>query len=113
MSADDENPDVSELMAERYGSPPVARDLGDVDAVLVQLIQIEEAAKPLQGSDAIAVRAIVALSRAGADNLTEAASAGSRDVARLSSRGRAQLDEARRLVAELSRQRDAAARRPR
>lgn len=46
-------------------SPKAAMELGDVDAVLATLVQSEDRKRALVGMEAIAVRAIVALSRAG------------------------------------------------
>lgn len=71
----------------------------DLDAVIALDVQREEQRQPLQGVDAIAVRAIVALSRAGADLMTDASHARSRDTERLSKRARAELNEARELMA--------------
>lgn len=76
-------------------------ELVDVDAVLVTLILKLEAERPLTGAEVVAVRAIVALSLAGAALMTDASHAGSRDVERLSERARAQLDDARSLLTEL------------
>lgn len=78
----------------------VPQPFGELDAVLAQMITTEEERAPLQGVDAIAVAAIVALSHAGAELMTEASHAGPRDVERLSKRARAQLDRARSLMAD-------------
>lgn len=73
----------------------------DLDAMLAVAIQHEDAQEPFRGVDEIAVRAIVALSHAGAALMTEASHANGRDVERLSDAARGQLDHARRLLADL------------
>lgn len=70
----------------------------ELDAVVAELVRTEEEKSPLRGVDAIAVAAIIALSHAGANMLTEASHAGSRDVERLSREGRKYLDRARALM---------------
>lgn len=81
---------------------PVPQPFGELDAVLALAIEREEQRGTLRGVDAIAVRAIVALSHAGAELMTDASHAGVRDVERLSTRARQQLDRARELMADLS-----------
>lgn len=76
-------------------------DLGDVDAVLATLIIRAEARQEFTGAEIVAVRAIVALSNAGAALMTDASHANRRDTERLSERARAQLTDARALFAEL------------
>ena len=83
------------------GAPEPHR-FDDLDAMVAMVIQREEARAPLQGVDALAVEAIVALSHAGLDLMTEATHAGPRDVVRLSTRARAQLDAARDLITRFS-----------
>lgn len=78
-----------------------AADLGEVDMVVAELVLAEDGVEPFQHGDAIAVRAILALSRAGADQMTAASHAGRRDVERLSKAARILLDEARALMVTL------------
>lgn len=88
---------------------PVDHPFEDLDAVLAQMIRTEEERAPLQGVDAVAVAAIVALSHAGADLMTEASHAGSRDVERMSKNGRTALDAARRLMSDFTAAREVGA----
>lgn len=81
---------------------PVPQPFGELDAVVALAIEREESRATLRGVDAIAVRAIVALSHAGAELMTEASHAGPRDVERLSARARKQLDLARELISDLA-----------
>lgn len=64
---------------------PAEMPLDDIDAILAALIQMEDGHQPLTGADAVAARAIIALSRAGHE-----------------SGQRALQQEARRLMAQLS-----------
>lgn len=78
--------------------------LDDIDAIVALAIMREEHRAPLRGSDAIAVRAIVELSRAGAELMTDAAVL--RDVGQLSLRARRLLDLARELIIALAEARE-------
>lgn len=80
----------------------VPQPFGELDAILALAIEREEERAPLRGVEAIAVRAIVALSHAGAELMTQASHASMRDVEGLSTRARKQLDLARELMADLS-----------
>lgn len=90
-------------------TPDELAELGEVDSILAMQVEAAVAERPLDGTDLVAVRAIVALSRAGAALMTDASHANSRDVARLSERARAQLDDARGLMIDFARERRAPA----
>lgn len=117
MSADENTPTVHEVTAERFGPRPVEQPsrwaIGDVDAVLSHMITREDQLTPLEGAESIAVRAIVALSRAGAELRREAAKHTNRRpelAQRMLTLGGLQLDQARRFMADLVEQRRAAQR---
>ncbi len=82
----------------------------DLDAMVAVAIQREEARSPLQGVDALAVEAIVALSHAGMDLIGEGQRPMHSDLTRkrLLERGRAQLDAARDLIGRFTITREAA-----
>lgn len=81
----------------------VPEPFSELDAVLAIAIDQEEERSPLRGVEAVAVRAIVALSHAGAALMTDASHAGRKgDAERLSARARGQLDRARELMGDLS-----------
>lgn len=79
----------------------IIEGLTDVDAVLVTQILRMEADRPFTGAEVVAVRAIVALSLAGAAVMSDANRADSRKGPRLVERARAQLADARSLLVEL------------
>lgn len=85
----------------------IGDELDDVDEIVAFQVRAAEADRPITGVEAVAVRAILALSRAGAALMTDASHANSRDVERLSIRARAQLDDARDLMIDFTRERRA------
>lgn len=103
-----ELPNVSDVIKERYGAAFASTDLDEIENTVGILIVAELERRPLTPMEALAVRAIKELSRAGMDLMHDATRANSRDVERLSTRARAHLDAARALMLEFAAMRDVA-----
>jgi hypothetical protein len=87
---------VAELLQECYGPLIKSGDVDDVDAVLAAMIRTEDQLRPLHGVDAVAARAILALSRAGHVLFTDTTHAAA---------GRRAMDDSRGLMTDLLRHR--------